>query len=640
MPLGAQGLLAPAPVGGPPDRAAGTTRGLLIIGRLRPGLTTGAADAALRTVSALLARSQPPEDAGHVLSVHSLARGQLSDRPTDDSELALPLGALTGAALILLVIASLNVANVQLARTTSRRKEIAMRLALGAGRGRIVAQLMTEGLVIALAGGLLGLALSVWVLHAALASLRPIVEQSLAADITPDWRVWLTSLACAMLAALAVAVGPAWRMSRLDLLPGIKGWEGGGAGRGRLGGRNLLVAAQVSLSLALLAASGLFVRAAVAADLADPGYRYDRQLLVRVDPTLAGYDEESGRQAYRRLMDRLRSTPGVESAALASLVAFSNDSSSRRLARAAARFGPDNAGGFEAQSYAIGAWYFRTLGLSMLRGREFLPAEELDSPTSPVVIIDEPLAAALFPGQDPLGQRIRFVTAVAGGSPPPDAGLEVVGVAPGLRHRITDPGPVPHVYLPLGSHYSPLLNIHVRAAGHGAVPPDEVRRALSTAIQATDSRLAAIGGVQTLVEARDGMPLNWIVRSAAKTFGACGAIALLMAAVGLYGVKAYLVARRTREIGVRLALGASASEVIRLVLREGAVLLGGSVVVGFALALIAGRAVASLLVGVRPIDPLVLSASALVLAAAFLAACYLPARRATRVSPLTALRVE
>jgi predicted permease len=641
MPLGAAALLSVEPgpwqASGTPDVA---TRDLMVVGRLKPSLTAEGANAAMSAVSAALVRARPQEDSTYVLTVSRLARFQQGDRPTDDREGVLAVGALMGAALIVLVVASLNVANMQLARGSSRRKEVAMRLALGAGRGRIVGQLMIEGLILALAGAAIGLVAGVWALQAAAASLAVITPQTFYADVTPDWRVFLASLAFCTISAVAFGLGPSWDLARLDLLPEMKSQDGGGArgGARRFGTRNLLVAGQIAMSLALLAASGLFVRAGLAADRADPGYRFDRQLLLRVDAATAGLDEAAGRQAYRQLIDRLRSLPGIESAAMASLVAFGNDSFGRRVRRAGTASGEDPGDGRRtiAQSYDVSAAYFKTLGLSMLRGREFTTAEELDPTTSPVAIIDEPLATALFPGEDPLGQFIQYAAGAPGTFAPP---AQVVGVAPGLRHNLADPAPVPHVYLPLGSRYRALLNVHVRTADTARSDSGDVRRALWNTTRTADARLALLS-VQTLVEARDAMPMNWLVRSAARTFGAFGVIALFMATIGLYGVKAYLVAQRTREFGIRLAIGAGAGDVIRMVLTEGAVLLVASVGVGLLLSVGLGRAVGSLLVGVQPFDPLVLAVATAVLSAAVLGACYVPARRATRVSPVTALRVE
>jgi predicted permease len=392
------------------------------------------------------------------------------------------------------------------------------------------------------------------------------------------------------------------------------------------------VAGQVALSLALLAASGLFVRASMVAGGADPGYRFDRQSLLRLDAKAGGYDAVSGRDAYAQLLEHVRAMPGVESAAMSSTVAFANEASNRRVWRGHAAPSSESATppGPVAWSYDIGGAYFRTLGLPMLRGREFTEAEARDPNATGVAIIDEPLAAALFPGEDPLGQFIQ-AAGLAG------TALRVVGVAPGLRNRLTDPRPVPHLYLPLGPHYYAVSHIHVLAA-RGA-DQDTLRRRLRDATRSSNTRLAVLW-IRTLDEARDAAPVAWVIRSAGHTFGAFGAIALLMATIGLYGVKAYTVARRTREIGIRMALGAQAADVVRMVVRDGAALLAASVVVGFALALVAGKAVSSLLVGVEAFDPLVLALATVVLSAAVLAACYIPARRATRVAPTTALRVE
>ncbi len=610
--------------------------GLMLVGRLRTELTPESANAALRTLSTNLLRTRPADERSEVLTATRSSGLSQGMSPSEDElgTLGVPLAALMGAALVVLAVASLNVANMQLARGASRRKEIAMRLALGAGRMGITRQLLIEGLMLALIGGAAGLLLGVWTMHLVVASLAPMVDKTLSVVAAPDWRVCLASLLFSMLAAVISGLGPAWRISRLDLLPEMRSQEGAGVGGGlhRFGTRNLLVAGQIALSLALLAASGLFVRASVVAGSADPGYRFDRQYLLRLDAKSAGYDAVSGRDASAQLLEHVRSIPGVDSAAVASTVAFANEASNRRVWRGNGAGPPESKTppGPVAWSYDIGGAYFRTLGLPMLRGREFTEAEARDPNANGVAIIDEPLAAALFPGEDPLGQFIQ----AAGLS---GKALRVVGVAPGLRNRLTDPRPVPHLYLPLGPHYYSVSHLHVRAA-RGA-EPDTLRRRLRDAPRSADTRLALLW-IRTLDDARDASPMAWVIRSAGQTFGAFGAIALVMATIGLYGVKAYAVARRTREIGIRMALGAQAADVIRMVVRDGAVLLAAGVVAGFILAMGAGKAVSSLLVGVASFDPLVLALATAVLSAAVLGACYIPARRATRVAPVTALRCE
>ena len=634
MPLGAAALFQE-----PRAQAASASLAVMVVGRLKPGGTVAAANAGVRILSGAL--PPRPDGAGRLLSVNTLSRFNQGNRPAgDEDEVIFAFGALQGAALIVLVIASLNVANMQLARGTSRRKEIAMRLALGASRGRIVAQMLVEGLMLAVAGGLLGVLAGTWILEAAASSLAAVVDKTLTVNTWPDWRVVLACLACCSLSALAFALGPAWKLSRLDPLPEMRSPDGTLAGRGlrRFGPRNLLVAAQVALSLALLGAAGLFVRAAVATSAANPGYRFDRQFLVRVDAATGGLDEAAGREAYRRLIETIRATPGVESASMASSLAFSNSSYSRRVRTPgmAPSGGPQPDAGLMVLSFDVGTAYFQTLGLSMLRGREFSATEEVDPAATSVAIIDQPLADALFPGQDPIGQFVEFASGSPGQGP---RAVQVVGLAPGVRHRLQDPGPVPHLYLPTGAQYRRLMNVHVRASAAGPANAAALGLALRDTIRGGPSKLAVLA-VQTLDEARDAVPINWLVRAAARIFGGFGIVALFMATAGLYGVKAYLVARRTREFGIRLALGASAGSVIGMVLREGAALLGVSLVAGFLLAVGLGQVVGSLLIGVKPLDPLVLSIATVVLAAAVLAACYLPARQATRVSPVTALRVE
>jgi len=634
MPLGAADLLT-----GGTGRAAtsgiSSTLQLMIVGRLKPRLTVESANEHLRVLSARWQETHSLTEPRQLVTVVRTTRTNQGTRPQrPETVLLLPFGALMGAALIVLLVASLNVANMQLARGTSRRKEIAMRLALGAGRGRIVGQLLIEGLLLALAGGAGGLLLGVWTMHLVVASVAPLVDKTFSVSLAPDWRVCLAALTFSAVTAIASGLGPAWRLSRLDLLPEMKSQEGSGAVGGirRFGPRNVLVAGQIALSLALLAASGLFVRAAVAAGRADPGYRLDNQLLLRVDAAPAGYDEVSGREAFRRLLDRIRSTPGVDRAAMASIVAFGQIDFSRRVARSGGESGTKDGAlrGVVAQSFNISASYFETLGLAILRGREFNEAEATDPRATDVAIIDEPLAATLYPGQDPVGQLLTLP-----GKRPRT--VHIVGVAPGLRQTLADRAPVPHIYFPLGPNHEAQANIHVHVAAGSSVT--EMRARLRDAVRMEDTRLAVLG-IQTLDQVRDSTGKAWIIRSAGKAFGAFGGIALLMATIGLYGVKAYVVARRTREIGIRMALGANAQDVVRMVVREGAVLLAASISVGLLLAIGLAQAMSSLLVGVHAFDPLVLFMSSAVLCLAVLAACYLPARRATRVSPVTALRVE
>jgi putative ABC transport system permease protein len=638
VPLGADALVAEDPPGspGPAEATEGARRHLSIVGRLTPDTPIDAANAALATLSPRLEPGRSSAGIRALLTVSRLARTEDGEAPGDDSGLFAPLGTLAGMAALLLLVASLNVANMQLARGTNRRKEMATRLALGAGRGRIVLQLLAEGLLLSLAGGIGGLIVGVWTLQLVAASFTPVIDETLTGSLAPDVRVVVATVAFSMLSAALFAVGPSLRLSRLNLLSHLKGRGEDGSGgdaTGHAGPRNLLVACQAALALALLVTAGLFVRGALGAGRADPGYPLANQILVRVGAP--GSTALQGRQAFQELLDRLRATPGVEAVAAASLVAFGNSHSSRRVEPRGASAGAPGAG-VVAQIYAVGADYFRTLELPLIRGREFTSSEEQEPARSPVVVIDEPLARALFPGREPVGQ---YVELPAPGSGRASESCEIVGLVAGQRERLTDAAPVPHMYRPIGSHYQARINIHVRLApNRGAASPEMVRR-LRDVVRTGEPRLAMLD-VSTLEQARDRAPVNWLVRTAGVAFGALGGVGLWIAVIGLYGVKAYLVARRSREIGIRMALGATPRGVIMMVLRDGGWLLAAGVLVGLLLALAAGYLVSSMLVGVRPLDPLVVALATVVLVLAVAAASYVPARRATRIDPALAFRSE
>jgi predicted permease len=637
VPLGADALLRQPTDSEPsPDPATlWAAHNLSVVARPRRGLTMDALNAELRVVSPRVVAPRDPAAGDEVLSANPLARTQDSDVPEDDDGLYLPLGALVGMAATLLAVASLNAANMQLARGTTRRKEIATRLALGAGRARIVAQLLVENLVLAVLAGLAGLLIGDWTLKLAGASFAPLVDDVLEIPPAPDVRVLAATLVFCLLSALVCALGPALRLSKVNVLDDLKGQAAAGASwrTVRIGPRNLVVAWQVALSLALLATAGLFVRAAIVAGQADPGYRVDQQILVRVDAP--GLTARESRAAFAALLDRIRAVPGVEAAAAASLVAMGNNYVSRPVAAAGAS-GTPAVEGVTAQDYAVGSDYFAALGLTRLRGREFTTAEEREPSATPIAIVDEPLARALFPGQQAVGQYIALPPIGAGRSAEV---LQVVGVVAGQRSRLTDRAPVAHVYRPLGSRDGRPLSIHVRLAGAAWANRANLLGGLRTVVGDTDTRLALLSA-SSLRDALDRTPTSWLIRAAGTTFGALGLVGLAMAVVGLYGLKAYLVARRTREIGIRMALGATPRGVVALVLNDGVRMLAAGLAVGFVLAVGAGLLVSRLVIGVSPLDPLVFAGATTALLASVGAASYLPARRAARIDPALAFRTE
>ncbi len=628
---------------------------LMLVGRLKPGLTAKAATPALKQLSTELERAYPAENKNQLISVQKLARASISTSPQDDGDMGGTFAMLIGMAVIVLVVACLNLANMMLARGSARRKEIAMRLALGGSRGRIVRQLLTEGMMLSLVGGAFGLLLGYWAINLLVATLLPLSPVPIAFDGTPDIRVLGATLAFCVLSTTVFGLGPAWKLSRTSVVPELKEQTSEDS-RKRLrwfSARNLLVATQIALSLALLTTAGLFTRGAMKAGQADPGYSYEGQALVSVDTSLAGYSAEQGRGIYRRLMDRVRGIPGVRSASLSSIVAFGGMTEGKTVQKPGAenaRGKDGRAAGVSAVEYIVGTDYFSTLGLKILRGRDFTAAEEQDKVATQVAIIDEPLARKLFGIENPVGQQIQFPPRDEAG---PTSGngvvidsskdrrevMEVVGVVPGLRHDLFDKGPVAHVYLPFGSQFRSGMNVHLRLGSTTPAAQAALLQAVRREVRAVDERLPVLD-LQTMEHFRDSSVMYWVVKAGAWLFAVFGLVAVFLAVVGLYAVKAYVVARRTREIGIRIALGSTPGNVLWLVLKEGLVLTGVGLLVGFWLAAGIGLLVGSALYEVSAFDPVVFVLAPLLLAAASLAACYLPARRATRIQPTVALRME
>jgi predicted permease len=417
----------------------------------------------------------------------------------------------------------------------------------------------------------------------------------------------------------------------------LKEQAGESAARRRLTMRNMLVVGQVALSLALLTAAGLFMRGAARAAVADPGFAL-QGVIVNVSPSLAGYDEARSRAAIRAILQRVRSTPGIQTASLASLVPFGDIREGRQVQLA----GTPPAGegqkpaGVDATFTVIGADYFDTLRLPVMRGRGFTTAEEESAGGSKVAVIDEPLARDLFGEADPIGQRVQF----AGRDDKAATGpFEIVGIAAGVRDDMFDKKPQPHVYLPYGQSFRGNVHIHASLAMPGQAAEAGMLGTLRQEIRGVDPAVPLLA-LKTLREHRDSGIALWAVNSGARLFSVFGGVALLLAVVGVYGVKSYVVSRRTREIGVRMALGATASNVLWLVLREGMALTAAGVGLGLGLSWALARMLSGMLYEVSALDPVVFAVAPVLLTLSAMAASYLPARRATRVVPLTALRSE
>jgi predicted permease len=618
---------------------------LIVAGRLKDGVTPETAAAALDTLGRQLAAAYPAENKDQALTINPLPRNTTSTEPQSEAATSVAAALLMGMSAIVLLIACLNIANMMLARGAARRREIAVRLALGGRPARIVRQLLTESLTLALAGAFVGLLFSFWAMSLLVSTLTPLLPLALAFDPKPDVNVLVATIAFAVASTLAFGLGPAMKLSRMDVVTDLKALgSGAGAGAFRTTGgrrwfaaRNVLVVCQIALSLMLLVAGGLFARGAMRAAAADPGFRYDRLLLASVDPGLAGYGEPRARAVYRRVMERARAIPGIESASLTSTVPFGEFYEGRPVERPGVA--PPAIGGSDPAYMIVGADYFRTLGLRMLRGREFTPQEE-DSAAAPrVAIINEPLARRLFPNEDPLGQTIRLTP--RGGAPAGDDNepMQVVGIAPGLRSDLFDRVAVPQIYVPAGRHFRTGMHLHLRVARGSGDAEVAALAALRQELRAVDDRLPVLT-LSTMQQFHDRSLGLWGVRMGGRLLTIFGALALMLAVVGVYGVKSYVVSQRTREIGIRMALGAPSSSVRWLVLRDGVWLTAAGLAAGLPLAALIATTLGGLLYEVSAFDPLVFTAAPAVLAAAALAACYLPARRATRIAPLIALRAD
>ncbi len=615
---------------------------LFLIGRLKPGITAVRAGSELEVLAAQLAQAYPKQNKDRTFFVQPPARFSVSTNPTNDSEIRTVSILITSVAAVVLLIACLNLANMLLARGTARRKEFAIRLAIGGGRWRILRQLLTEGLLLSLMGGAVGLCLAVWGSSLLIASMRGLLPLDLVYSSGPDVRVLGAMLGFCLISTVISGLGPAWKMSRPGVVDDLKEHAGEDAGGGRrlLSRRNYLVIAQLALSLALLSAAGLFVRGALKAAHVDPGFSMDNGIVVELDPSLAGLTETRGREVCRLLLERLGSLPGIVAASPAATVPFGMVSLGRSVQKAGESSGqadPNAAGkSVGARFNSVGADYFRALGLRLLRGRTFTDAEAGPGSGPRVAIVDDRLAKKLWPGEDPLGKRIQF----AGGKPgvQPEA-IEVIGIAPDIRERLIGEDFEPHVLVPFGQGYQSNMNIHLRTSVHGKEAEDALLLAVRREIRNVDDRLPVLA-LKTLRGHLEGSIEMWTIRTGAWLFTILGSVALVLSIVGVYGVRSYTVARRTREIGIRMALGATAWEVLRLVMREGLALTLAGVFLGLLVALAAGRLLGSMLYEVSGTDPLVLSMASVALASISMAACYLPARRAALVSPTTALRYE
>jgi predicted permease len=608
---------------------------LIIAGRTIPNVGDQVIQGRLDAMARQLAEAHPAENKNLALSFKPLPRLGTSTSPrSDDDALAALMGLFLALSGGVLVIACLNIANMLLARGTTRRKEVALRLALGAGRGRVIRQMLTESLMLAGAGAACGLLVSYASARALASSLLSVLPLALEFDPVPDRRVLLATVGFAFVSTLVFGLGPALKLSRRDLVTDLKDLgQDGGRGR-RFGARNVLVVAQVALSLALLTAGGLFARASMLASASTPGFGYERVLMASFDPSMAGAGESRASEIQRDVLARVRRIPGVEAAGLSSTLPFGDFHEGERVRRV----GGSNDGELPWATYRIiSTGYFRSLGLSLVRGRDFTEEEERSPQAPRVAIVDMALARKVFGDDDPLGQSIVVVKRQRLGGATAEEPFLVVGIAPPVREEVIDPGPTEHFYVPSGRHPRGEMHLTVRAAQ--AASEASLLQSIRRELRAADPQLPVLA-LKTMQRFHESSLGLWMLRAGGYMFTLLGVLALVLAVVGVYGVRAYVVAQRTREFGIRMALGADASRVRWLVLREGLMVAAAGVLLGMPLALAAAQVMISIMNRIGGFDPIVFTVAPLALALATLAASYLPARRATTIAPLIALRSE
>jgi putative ABC transport system permease protein len=620
---------------------------LNLTARLRSGLNLEMAKTRLPLLAQRLTAIQPSDaEGGRDLQIQTPSRFSLSTQPEDDGPITLIGTLLMGMAGAVLLIASLNLANMLLARGTARAKEIALRLALGASRWRIVRQLLCEGLLLAIAGGAVGLVISVWcndLLLRSLASLLSSMNFSFVVKLRPDVIVLAVTFLFCLLATLLFSLGPALKVSKADLVNDLKQQAGEPAHVGRFNRffapRHISVMAQIALSLMLLFSAGLFFRGALKASSRNPGFEPAGDLVTEMDFSLIKKDPAEAKRMIFAAVQRARELPGVRAAAIGTMLPYGNFTNTRRImsAKEALPTDPKAADpGAGALYTSITPGYFDAIGVRLLRGRDFTPAEAENREGPRVAIIDDEMAKKLFPNADALGQHIRYTQAPRDGTP---NDIEIVGIVSQHRHDVQNDTLNRRLFVPLAQGYNGNVYLHVRLATKDRHAVVGMIPTMRQALRNIDPELPVLG-IAPFSDLMDKSVGLWIVRLGAILFGIFGVIALLLAVVGVYGVKSYAVARRTREIGIRMALGAHPRDVFALIMKQGALQTGFALGIGLLLALAAGRLLTQILYEVSPADPAALVASSIMLSAAALVACYLPARRATRVNPMAALRTE
>jgi predicted permease len=606
------------------------SRWLTVMARLKPGVSATQADAAMNVIY----RQINEQEIKDIPNASESFRKRFTSKHLDvlpgrkgvsdlRREFSTPLIVLMSMVGVVLLISCANVANLLLARTTARQKEISLRLALGANRARIVKQQLVESGLLAAAGTAVGLVFAWWT-GAVLIGALPGDPASRALSSDPDVRVILFALAVGVLTAFVFGIVPALQATRVTVTSAMKEDSGSVTGGGRQARlRRALVIGQVALSMLLLAGAGLFARSLYNLKNVDPGFRVDDLIAFSIDPSLSGYDGDRLTALYRRVQEELTAVPGVHSVSMSETGALSGNDWSMTIR--VDGYQPKEGEDMNPSVDGVGPRYFETMGIPLIAGREFTERDVKGAPR--VAVINETMAKYFFSGSSPIGRRLGFGRGSA-------TDIEIVGVAKDVRSlELRDRAPR-FIYIPYAQDESVTqLTYYVRAAQGSSSTGTAVRQA----VQRIDANLPIFDMKSMQVQVDESL---FVERMVAMLSVAFGALAALLAAIGLYGVMSYAVTRRTREIGIRMALGAERGRVLWLVLREVAIMAAVGIAAGLGGALWLTRQVQAQLFGLAPSDPATLAGAGLLLALIAIAAGYLPARRAATIDPIVSLRSE
>ena len=590
-----------------------------LIGRLKDGVSLGEAEASAKTIASNLEREFPKDNASRSVALTLLAEAAVG--VNNRNQFVLAGGLMMAIVGLVLLIACANLANLLLAQSASRQKEIGLRAALGASQVRMARQLLTESMVLAMLSGVVGLAIA-YAGRAVLWSFRPPFILDGDVDLSFDSHALFFTLGVALLTAVTIGLAPAIKVARPNLIEALNvGGRGGTVGWGRSTLRSLLVVTEIALALVALVGAGLFVRSMQSAQRIDPGFESKKLFVFAFDLGALHYEEGRAQQYFRAAIDRARAVPGVDSATIASNFPLGGG-----LGRTVFPEGQDEASGYRGtltQLNDVAPNFFQTLRIPLAGGREFTDADRKD--THQVAIINEAMANQFWPDQNAVGKRFHFFG---------ETQLrEVVGVVRNTIVNNIGEDPQPLAYLPLTQDFAPAVTMQVRTSGR----PESVIAAVRSQVQSLDTNLA-LTNLNTIEELVDqGL---WAPRVGAGLLAVFGALALLLAIVGVYGVLSYSVSQQTREIGIRMALGARTASVLALIVRQGMRLAFVGLALGLVIAFAGMRVLSSLLFGVSAHDPVTFAGVSFILATAAILGCYIPARRAAKIDPITALRYE